>query len=53
MEEVLIIFFSGLCVDYSVHVAHAFLANGGSRDERVKLALTEIGNFIFRKGKII
>ena len=35
----------GLCVDYSVHVAHAFLANAGTRDERVKLALTEIGKY--------
>merc|ERR1711994_946243 len=41
----------GLCVDYSVHVAHAFLANtGGTRDERVKLALTEIGPAVFNGG---
>merc|ERR1719192_22780 len=37
----------GLCVDYSVHVAHAFLANAGTRDERVKMALTEIGPAVF------
>merc|ERR1712241_1491920 len=40
----------GLCVDYSVHVAHAFLANSGTRDERVKLALTEIGPAVFNGG---
>jgi len=40
----------GLCVDYSVHVAHAFLANSGSRDERVELALTEIGPAVFNGG---
>merc|ERR1712083_881620 len=40
----------GLCVDYSVHVAHAFLANAGTRDERVKLALTEIGPAVFNGG---
>ena len=41
-------------MDYSVHVAHAFLANAGTRDERVKMALTEIGNSIMSKeGEII
>ena len=40
----------GLCVDYSAHIAHAFLANQGSRNERVKTALTEIGPAVFNGG---
>merc|ERR1712233_126436 len=40
----------GLCVDYSVHVAHAFLSNQGSKNERVKKALAEIGPAVFNGG---
>ena len=40
----------GLCVDYSVHIAHAFLTNQGSRNERVRNALTEIGPAVFNGG---
>ena len=44
MMNTMMVLALGLCVDYSVHVAHAFLANAGTREQRVKLALTEIGN---------
>ena len=44
------LYFSGLCVDYSVHVAHAFLSNQGSKNERVKKALAEIGPAVFNGG---
>merc|ERR1719422_999314 len=40
----------GLCVDYSVHVAHAFLSNQGSKNERVKAALADIGPAVFNGG---
>ena len=33
----------GLAVDYSAHVAHAFMSAGGTRDERMVTALTEMG----------
>ena len=35
--------FSGLCVDYSAHIAHAFMMCPGPREERVKDALAKIG----------
>jgi len=40
----------GLCVDYSAHIAHAFMCNQGTRDERVKAALAEIGPAVFNGG---
>lgn len=33
----------GLSVDYSVHIAHAFLTSSGTPDERMSKALTEVG----------
>ncbi|EKX41307.1 hypothetical protein GUITHDRAFT_164388 [Guillardia theta CCMP2712] len=33
----------GLAVDYSAHVAHAFMSATGTRDERVKKAMEEMG----------
>jgi len=40
----------GLCVDYSAHIAHAFMANQGTKNERVKKALTEIGPAVVNGG---
>lgn len=40
----------GLCVDYSAHIAHAFMSTQGTRDERVKTALAEIGPAVFNGG---
>jgi len=36
----------GLAVDYSVHVAHAFLQTPGTRQERVDKALEEMGTAV-------
>merc|ERR1712032_1421282 len=40
----------GLCVDYSAHVAHAFMSCTGSRKERVREALADIGPAVFNGG---
>jgi len=40
----------GLCVDYSAHIAHAFMSTQGTRDERVKIALADIGPAVFNGG---
>eukprot|EP00092_Neocalanus_flemingeri_P008175 GFUD01008815.1.p1 GENE.GFUD01008815.1~~GFUD01008815.1.p1 ORF type:complete len:989 (+),score=163.46 GFUD01008815.1:223-3189(+) len=40
----------GLCVDYSAHIAHAFMSTQGTRDERVKAALVDIGPAVFNGG---
>ena len=40
----------GLCVDYSAHIAHAFMSTQGSKDERVKAALADIGPAVFNGG---
>ena len=40
----------GLCVDYSAHVAHAFMSSTGTRCERVNNALAEIGPAVFNGG---
>lgn len=40
----------GLSVDYSMHVAHSFLVEQGSRDERAKGALAHIGRSVFNGG---
>jgi hypothetical protein len=40
----------GLCVDYSVHIAHAFLVSKGSRVERATQALTDIGPAVLNGG---
>ena len=41
----------GLAVDYSAHIAHAFMITPGkSRDERVKRAVVEIGPAVFNGG---
>ena len=41
----------GLCVDYSAHIAHRFLVeNQGSREDRVKSALANIGPAVLNGG---
>eukprot|EP00049_Salpingoeca_infusionum_P009689 m.164687 g.164687 ORF g.164687 m.164687 type:complete len:937 (+) comp14407_c0_seq2:573-3383(+) len=37
----------GLAIDASVHIAHAFLASHGTRDERAKKALRKLGKSVF------
>jgi hypothetical protein len=36
----------GLAVDYSAHVAHAFVAAKGTHDERMRAAITEMGTAV-------
>ena len=50
VSSVLVIVSTGLCVDFSVHVAHAFLSNEGTRDERTVTALQEIGPAVLNGG---
>merc|ERR1719450_257983 len=40
----------GLCVDYSAHIAHAFMSSTGTKEERVKKALIEIGPAVLNGG---
>ena len=40
----------GLCVDYSVHIAHAFADASGTSGERASEALITIGPAIFNGG---
>jgi len=40
----------GLCVDYSAHIAHAFMSANGSRNDRVKAALSNIGPAVLNGG---
>ena len=40
----------GLCVDYSVHIAHAFADASGTSGERASEALVTIGPAIFNGG---
>merc|ERR1711963_684708 len=40
----------GLCVDYSAHVAHAFMACTGTKEQRVREALADIGPAVFNGG---
>ena len=40
----------GLCVDYSAHIAHAFMSSEGSREERVITALVDIGPAVLNGG---
>ena len=47
---VLYIVSTGLYVDYSVHVAYAFLQAEGTRHQRVEAALVEVGPAVFNGG---
>ena len=40
----------GFCVDYCVHIAHAFGVASGNSERRVKIALTEMGPAILNGG---
>ena len=41
----------GLAIDYSVHIAHAFIAApGGSKDERVQRVIMDVGSAVFNGG---
>ena len=40
----------GLCVDYSVHICHAFLTVAGSRRERAAAAMVEMGPAVLNGG---
>merc|ERR1712141_882138 len=40
----------GLCVDYSAHIAHAFLVSSGSRLERAQKSLHKIGPAVINGG---
>ena len=40
----------GLCVDYSVHITHWFLSESGTRDERMRATVQNIGPAVFNGG---
>ena len=40
----------GLCVDYSAHIAHRFLVERGTRDERAAATLENIGPAVLNGG---
>ena len=40
----------GLCVDYSAHIAHAFMVEEGTRDERMMKTLINIGPAVLNGG---
>ena len=40
----------GLCVDYSSHIAHRFLVEQGTGDERTRATLANIGPAVFNGG---
>ena len=41
----------GLAVDYSAHIAHAFITKpGNSRDQRIKEVIVEIGPAVYNGG---
>merc|ERR1712141_97164 len=50
VSSVIIIISIGLCVDYSAHIAHAFLSVQGSRTERSISALQNIGPAVLNGG---
>ena len=40
----------GLCIDYSVHICHAFLTVSGTRKERAKAAVLDMGMAVLNGG---
>ena len=40
----------GLCVDYSAHMAHSFMVEGGTRDDRMKRTLVKVGPAVLNGG---
>merc|ERR1719510_744861 len=50
LSAVNIVLAIGLCVDYAVHIAHAFLMSSGSRQERATNAVKLIGAAVINGG---
>ena len=50
LSAVNIVLAIGLCVDYSVHIAHAYLRSEGSREQRASRAVTYIGGAVSNGG---
>ena len=50
VSSIFIIISIGLCIDFSAHIAHAFMANDGDKNERMRLALQQIGPAVFNGG---
>jgi len=50
LSAVNIVLAIGLCVDYAVHIAHAFLYSEGTRQERANHAIRLIGMAVFNGG---
>merc|ERR1712110_975652 len=50
LSAVNIVLAIGLCVDYAVHIAHAFLMSQGSRQERATSAVKLIGAAVINGG---
>ena len=50
VSSVNIIIAIGLCVDYSVHMCHAFLTVSGTRKERAKAAIMDMGVAVLNGG---
>ena len=50
IAAVLITIAMGLAVDYSAHIAHAFMTNHGTRNERTAEALVEMGPAVLNGG---
>ena len=50
LSAVNIVLAIGLCVDYAVHIAHAFLASVGTRQERANSAVRLIGLAVLNGG---
>lgn len=50
VAAVLLTIAMGLSVDYSAHVAHSFMVNSGSRNERIHETLVEMGPAVLNGG---
>merc|ERR1711920_656640 len=50
VSSVIVIISVGLCVDYSAHIAHAFLKEKGTRRQRSILAVQNIGPAVLNGG---
>lgn len=50
VTSIIVIISIGLCVDYSAHIAHAFLTSQGSRSQRSIMALQNVGPAVLNGG---
>ncbi|KAJ8305846.1 hypothetical protein KUTeg_016391 [Tegillarca granosa] len=50
VTSIILILAIGLAVDYSAHIGHSFMTIRGSRNDRVKSTLVEIGSPVFSGG---